>query len=167
MALAGGLYRAAESGSNIPAIIEAIATVAGDEEAGRRREAAETTIRKAEAGEDVTGWPTLAELIDPKIVDRIIQRCYDPFFKQLLAEEKRITLNINAVLLETLESQSPYTIDRIKECVEEGLIEFLGSGAYHPIFPLLASEENRCDQIRTNFEISRRVLVCRMSPYER
>ncbi|MFQ5980334.1 MAG: hypothetical protein ACE5OZ_19535 [Candidatus Heimdallarchaeota archaeon] len=92
---------------------------------------------------------------DPKIVDRIVRNCYDPFFQSLLAKEKRITLNINGILLKTLESDSPHTIERMQECADEGLIEFLGSGAYHPIFPLLNSKENRSDHIQTNFEISR------------
>lgn len=94
---------------------------------------------------------------DPKIVDRIVQNCYDPFFQSLLAEEKRITLNINGVLLKTLESDSPHTIERMQECADEGLIEFLGSGAYHPIFPLLNTKENRYDHIQTNFEISKKI----------
>ncbi|MFX0113201.1 MAG: hypothetical protein ACFFB3_01500 [Candidatus Hodarchaeota archaeon] len=95
---------------------------------------------------------------DPKIVNRIVQNCYDPFFKQLLAEEKRITLNINGVLLETLSNDSSSTIDLLKICADEGLIEFLGSGAYHPIFPLLSSKENRSQQIKANSEISKRIL---------
>lgn len=95
---------------------------------------------------------------DPKVVERIIQNCYDPFFRQLLSSRKKITLNINGVLLETLEMDSPQTISLIQECADEGLIEFLGSGAYHPIFPLLISKENRYEQIKLNFEISRRIL---------
>ena len=68
LAVAGGLRRAGMSDGRIPAVVEAIATAAGDEEAEARRKAAQDTLAKIDAKEAVTGWPSLAKLIDPKVV---------------------------------------------------------------------------------------------------
>ena len=95
---------------------------------------------------------------DPRVIERITRDCYNPFFQKLLEQEQKITLNISACLLDTLNSDSPKTIDLLKECAEKGLIEFLCSGTYHPIFPLIRSKKNRCEQINTNIKISRKIL---------
>lgn len=70
LALAGGLHRAGVPAAEIPDVVEGIAALARDEEADSRRKAAEATVSKVKAGDAVTGWPTLAQIIDARVVDR-------------------------------------------------------------------------------------------------
>jgi hypothetical protein len=71
LALAGGLLRGGWNVTEADHFIGAIAHAAGDEEAhSRARNVASTAQRLAGEG-NVTGWPTLAQLIDPRIVEKV------------------------------------------------------------------------------------------------
>jgi hypothetical protein len=73
LALAGGLLRAEWSEDETARFIGAVCGVAGDEETRSRVEAAGYTLRKLKDGAQVTGWPTLAKLIDKRVVGRLCE----------------------------------------------------------------------------------------------
>jgi hypothetical protein len=52
--------------------IEAVAIVAGDEEAQSRRRDAETTAERIERGEELQGRPTLAKVLGQDVVDQLV-----------------------------------------------------------------------------------------------
>jgi rubrerythrin len=71
MALSGALLR---NGFDIPAaknFIKAICFAANDEETSARLQAVEATAQKLERGENIYGFPRLAELTDKKLVETI------------------------------------------------------------------------------------------------
>lgn len=63
LALAGGLLRAGLSEEDARALVAAVARAAGDDEEADRRRAVADTARALDAGEEVTGWPRLRELL--------------------------------------------------------------------------------------------------------
>lgn len=71
LSLAGGLLRAEWSDDETARFIKAICVAAGDEETRSRMETARYTLRKLTAGAHATGWPTLAKIIDPRVVDKV------------------------------------------------------------------------------------------------
>ncbi len=71
LALAGGLLRAGWEEDETAAFISAIAHAAGDEEPADRANAAVSSARSQAAGKPTSGWPTLARLIAPRVVDRV------------------------------------------------------------------------------------------------
>lgn len=73
LALAGGLLRAGISEADTAHFIKAVCHAAGDEETRSRVNTACYTQRKLEEGASVTGWPTLAKLIDERIVSQVCQ----------------------------------------------------------------------------------------------
>ena len=101
---------------------------------------------------------------DPKVVERIVRISYRPFFLQLLENNQKITLNINACLLETLKEEFPDMVDLIFECAENNLIEFLCSGYFHPIFPLLTNQKHRIAHIERNNEVSKEIIGNKFIP---
>lgn len=70
-ALAGGLLRAGWPKDEIVRFMEAVCLAAQDEEMRSRVRTIVDTESKLHRGEAVTGWPTLAKLIDPRVVDRV------------------------------------------------------------------------------------------------
>ncbi|MBC8274168.1 MAG: hypothetical protein H8E40_04285 [Chloroflexi bacterium] len=68
------------------------------------------------------------------------------------------TININGVLTEML-GQCGYSdvLDKLRKLAEEGQIEFTGSGKYHPVLPLIPTEEME-RQIRLNYQTNRNFL---------
>lgn len=70
LALAGGLLRAGWPESEAARFIEAACEAAGDEETRERVKTVCYTVRKLEAGAHATGWPTLADIVDKRIVSR-------------------------------------------------------------------------------------------------
>ena len=70
LALAGGLLRAGRPEHETRHFIEAVCEAAGDEETRERVKAVCYTLRKLESGAHATGWPTLAEIVDKRIVNR-------------------------------------------------------------------------------------------------
>lgn len=69
LALAGGLMLSGWKPKPTWRFILEIARAAGDEEANSRRGDVATTARRILSGRKVQGWPTLAKLIGPEIVD--------------------------------------------------------------------------------------------------
>jgi len=74
---------------------------------------------------------------------KIVEECYFPIFNFLLKEEKAcFTVNINYALLELLESHGyKELLTKIERCIDQGKIDLTGSGAYHPILPLIPQKE--------------------------
>ncbi len=95
--------------------------------------------------------PTQSSEFVRKITGESYKRIID-----LLEEYPRvkITLNINASLTQQLEREGFGTlIERIGKLGERGQIEFVGSGAYHPILPELPRKEI-VRQIKLNTKIN-------------
>ena len=77
-----------------------------------------------------------------KIVDRIVKNCYLPVAKKLEENpELKINLNFNASLSELLEDDYLIVIEKYAELARNNQVEFLDSGAYHPILPLISQKE--------------------------
>ncbi len=70
-ALAGGLLRAGWSELETTHFLGAIASAAGDDELRDRMAAGTHTAQALAAGDPVTGWPTLAQHIDDKVLERV------------------------------------------------------------------------------------------------
>jgi AAA domain/Bifunctional DNA primase/polymerase, N-terminal len=73
LALAGGLLRAGWPENKTAHFIEAVCNAAGDEEMRERVKTACYTLRKLEIGVPATGWPTLADIVDKRIVSRVCE----------------------------------------------------------------------------------------------
>ncbi len=74
MALAGGLTRSGWEQEKVEQFVEAVAVAASDEEPRMRAAKAAPAGRKIEAGEKVTGWPTVAKRLGqfgPEVVDKV------------------------------------------------------------------------------------------------
>ena len=71
LALSGGLARAGWAKEDIEQTIEQIADAAGDDEIQDRVRCATTTFDQLAADQKVTGWKTLAKLLDRQTVDRV------------------------------------------------------------------------------------------------
>lgn len=101
---------------------------------------------------------------DPKVLKRIVENCYIPVAEHLAASpEIKITLNINASLAEQLALDYEHVIAMFEELVQKGQIEFLESGAYHPILPLLSLKEATF-QIKLNHQINAEIFGNSWSP---
>ena len=93
----------------------------------------------------------------PEVLDRIIQNCYIPVANMLEDNpEIKITLNLNASLSEMLQTRNTNVIEKYVNLARNNQIEFLESGAYHPILPLLSEKESRY-QITLNHQINLRI----------
>lgn len=91
---------------------------------------------------------------DRAVVLRIIENCYRPIATNLLHYPRvRFVLNMNATLTEILKIEAPDVLDLLSEAAARQQVEFLESGAYHPILPLLSDKEMRV-QITKNHEIN-------------
>jgi 4-alpha-glucanotransferase len=70
----------------------------------------------------------------------------------------RVTVNINGVLTEMLgQCGYPEVLEKLRNLAAQGRIEFTGSGKYHPILPLIPTEETE-RQIRLNYQTNRNLL---------
>lgn len=91
------------------------------------------------------------------ILDRIIKNCYLPVAQALESNPNlKITLNMNASLTEMLKDDYLIVIEKYAELARNNQIEFLDSGAYHPILPLISPREAR-KQITMNRKINSRI----------
>lgn len=72
-AVAGGLLRAGWSEDEAAQFIEAICFAAQDEETRSRLRTVVDTAAKLDEGKQATGWPTLAKIIDERIVKRVCE----------------------------------------------------------------------------------------------
>ncbi|HOY67910.1 MAG TPA: hypothetical protein PLP29_13565 [Candidatus Ozemobacteraceae bacterium] len=93
------------------------------------------------------------------VVDDICRECYEPLVDIFTCELKpRFTLNINYSLTEQLEARGHHHIlAGLRAAGESGCLEFVDSGAYHPIFPLIPEDEVK-RQLRINREGNARLL---------
>jgi hypothetical protein len=71
LALAGGLVHDGWSEEDAVAFLRETCRFAGNEEPEKRAQTARHTIAKRDAGEPFTGWSTLAEHIDPGVVQHV------------------------------------------------------------------------------------------------
>ncbi len=71
LALGGALLRAGWCVEEASGYIEAIAVTDGDSEAKQRAATVEHTFQKQEAGQSTTGLPSLSEIIEPKVVNKL------------------------------------------------------------------------------------------------
>lgn len=93
------------------------------------------------------------------VLDRIIDKSYLKLTNDLLNSNVNLSVNINASLTEMLDEhdkEGPLVIDNLSKLAENKQIEFLESGAYHPLFPLLPKEYVKI-QIKMNNEINRKI----------
>ncbi|MBI4298574.1 MAG: hypothetical protein HY666_02300 [Chloroflexi bacterium] len=107
-------------------------------------------------------WALLLHIYQPPtqshhVLRQIYQECYRPLLDVLEKNpDAHISLNINGVLTEMLwEHGMGDILDRIKKLATAGRLELVGSGKYHPIFPLIPEEE-RLRQIELNLSANRR-----------
>lgn len=89
-------------------------------------------------------------------VRKITTECYRVLVQGWLANPRaKLTLNINAVLVEFLDRYGAHdVIDGLKTLAERGQIEFTASAKYHPFLPLIPDSEIR-RQIELNTETNR------------
>jgi len=76
----------------------------------------------------------------PHMLQKIVEQCYRPIFHFVrnYSQGFAFTANINYSLLELLKKHGyDDVLDDIKYCVENNLIELMGTVAYHPIIPLI------------------------------
>lgn len=71
LSLMGGLFRAGWDTEDVKEFVIAVAEAAGDEEVGDRVLSAESTRDKVANDEQVTGWPSLIELLGKDVVSRV------------------------------------------------------------------------------------------------
>ncbi len=85
------------------------------------------------------------------ILKKICNESYRPLVKMLLEHPgAKVTINMCAVLTESLNDHGAADIlSGIKQLAHNGQLEFVESGKYHPILPLLPPKEMR-RQIRLN-----------------
>lgn len=75
---------------------------------------------------------------DMSVVERIDAECYRPVASLLARTGARVTLNINYSLTEQLSKAGSTTLDDLSRA---GGVEFTGSGAFHPVLPLIPEYE--------------------------
>lgn len=80
----------------------------------------------------------------PDILNQIDTECYRPLLHVIdESPNARVTLNINAVLIDLLyEHNLGETVELLKKVVTAGKVEIVGTAKYHPLMPLLPPEEN-------------------------
>jgi hypothetical protein len=73
-----------------------------------------------------------------QITDRIVERCYRPIFKWLSGrDEFAFNVNITYGLLEVLRERGHDDIvDLMRQAIERGIVEEVGTSAYHSIAPI-------------------------------
>ncbi len=108
----------------------------------------------------MTYWAQLLHFYQPPTqTHEIVRKVADESYRPLLAvlkehPEARIAVNINAVLTESLDQHGLGDIVAgLRELAERGQVEFVGSGKYHPILPLIPQGErvrSIADNARTN-----------------
>jgi len=109
----------------------------------------------------MTVWAQLLHFYQPPtqthdILRKVVNESYRPLMRVLSGfPNARVAVNINAVLTEMLVEHG-YTdvIDSLHQLSMSGQVEFVGSGRFHPILPLIRPSE--CDHsIHENGDINR------------
>lgn len=80
---------------------------------------------------------------DIDILKRVDEECYSPLMHMIDRQDNiKITFNVQGCLLEMLHDNGmDHTIAMMKKLVLAGKIELVGSGMFHPIFPLIPKTE--------------------------
>jgi hypothetical protein len=91
---------------------------------------------------------------DPAVVETIERECYGPVLALLRESGARVTVNINYSLTAQLALRESSCLD---DLAMAGGVEFTGSGAFHPLFPLIPADEV-ARQVRLNADGNRRHL---------
>ncbi len=71
LALVGALIAAGWSPEHTSEFIRAVADAGGDEEANQRAQTVDHTAQKHDAGQPITGWPRLAEILGQEVVQKV------------------------------------------------------------------------------------------------
>ncbi len=87
----------------------------------------------------------------PEVLRKVVDESYRPLIEVLGQNpHAKVTVNVNGVLTEMLfESGYQDVLDGLRDLALRGQLEFVGSGKYHPILPLINPDEQR-RQIRRN-----------------
>ncbi len=111
----------------------------------------------------MTAWAQLLHFYQPptqthEILVKAADECYRPLLKVLLEfPAARLAININGVLTELLHEHGMQDIlADLRVLHERGQAEFVGSGKYHPILPLIPHDERSrsiADHAQTNHAI--------------
>ena len=92
----------------------------------------------------------------PSVLRRVCDEAYRPILRVL--DERlsaRVTVNINGSLTELLAEQGgDDVLGALRSLAERGRIEFVATGKYHPILPLIPADEMR-RQIALNYQTNR------------
>jgi alpha-amylase/alpha-mannosidase (GH57 family) len=98
----------------------------------------------------MTYWAQLLHFYQPptqthEILKKVAEESYRPLLDVLLdCPDARAAININAVLTEMLvEHGFDDIVLSLRELGERGQVEFVGSGKYHPILPLISDDLQR------------------------
>ena len=98
----------------------------------------------------MTYWAQLLHFYQPptqthEVLRRVVDESYRPLLGVLRAHpEARLAVNINAVLTELLLDHGlGDVVTGLRELAERGQVEFVGSGKFHPILPLIPEGERR------------------------
>ncbi len=90
-----------------------------------------------------------------EVLERIIEKCYKPFFESLLANPSvKISLNIAGCLLEKLTMEYPEIVKLIEKAKDNNQIELMGSAFYHPILPLTRPEDQSYQIQKQNIAVT-------------
>lgn len=112
----------------------------------------------------MTAWAMLLHFYQPPtqthdVLTRIVDESYRPLLAVLSEHHNaRIAVNINAVLTEMLADHGyGDVLDSLRILGERGQVEFVGSGRFHPILPLVPEGE-RVRSIADNAHLNRKLL---------
>jgi hypothetical protein len=77
------------------------------------------------------------------IIERVVEECYLPVTKSLVEKPNaKAVININGALLDSLVNLGfEEVIVNLGQLLSNGQIEIIGTGKYHPIFPLITVDE--------------------------
>jgi alpha-amylase/alpha-mannosidase (GH57 family) len=90
-----------------------------------------------------------------EVLERIIEKCYKPFFEKLLDNSSvKISLNIAGCLLEKLTMEYPEIVKLIEKAKDNNQIELMGSAFYHPILPLTRQEDQAYQIKKQNIAVA-------------
>jgi len=92
----------------------------------------------------------------PSVLRRICDESYRPLVRLFKEHPSaRVTVNVSGSLTEMLADQGAEdVIAGLRDLAERGQIEFVGSGKYHPILPLIPPDEAR-RQVVLNYQTNR------------
>ncbi|MHA2364640.1 MAG: hypothetical protein ACXAC7_11840, partial [Candidatus Hodarchaeales archaeon] len=99
-----------------------------------------------------------------EVIERLVQVSYIPLTNAFVNNpEIKLTLNINASLTEMLVEYGDKVLENICQLAESNQIEFVESGAYHPILPLISPKYQKI-QLDLNNKINRKLLGSHYKP---